>query len=174
MTHTPCHWLTTYTCMCMRAGTVFPEWCYLWLGLFFFFVCVWGRGTEMLLWYSVQQSAFIALITDFQRETTESLAFYAVPYMCVVCNTLCYHLHSQTRTSHSNSDALPILRTLSNFSGFMLSFLSNAVVLSKLLLAVKQNNSKFSDLKLALSTRIHFVLRTNLIIFPYLAKPKIT
>lgn len=113
MSHTPCHWLTTYTCMCMCAETVFPEWCYLWLVLFFS-VCVWERGTEMLLWYLVQQSAFIAVIIDFQRETTESLDFYAVPYMCVVCNALCNHLHSQTRTSHSNSDALPILRTLTS------------------------------------------------------------
>lgn len=170
MSHTPCHWLTTYTCMCMRAETVFPEWCYLWLVLFF--ICVWERGTEMLLWYLVQQSAFIAVIIDFQRETTESLVFYAVPYMCVVCNALCNHLHSQTRTSHSNSDALPILRTLTSL--VYAQFLSNSVILSELLLAFKLNNSKFSDLKLALGTRIHFVLRINLIIFPYLAKPKIT
>lgn len=52
-------------------------------------------------------------------------------------------------------------------------FLSNSVVLNKLLLAVKQNNSKFSDFKLVFSTRIHFGLRTNLIILPYLAKPRI-
>lgn len=56
-------------------------------------------------------------------------------------------------------------------SSFML-FLSNSVILNKLLHAVKQNNSTFSDFELAFS-RIHFGLRTNLIMLSYLAKPRI-
>lgn len=99
------------------------------------------------------------------------MAFYAVPYMsvCVVCNALCNHLHSHTKNSHSNSDALPILPTPPNLSGLCCFYLIPWFSINYFL----QLNSKFSDFKLVFSTRIHFGLRTNLIILPYLAKPRI-
>lgn len=85
-------------------------------------MCLRVRDKDASFVFSPTVSIYSCNYRLLERDYREYGLLCCALCVCLVCNALSNHLNSHTRTSHSNSDALPILPTPSNFSGFMLSF----------------------------------------------------